>query len=156
MGTITVTGEYGTAAEGVVRQLADTIGYETIGEDLQRQIAEQLNLTESEVEVFRKASQSRLIRMMDRYTCSLVQKVEPQPSSIEDGLITWEVRGVEQGEEESFRFELIGLGKGEFEECVLYQKGLNEKYVFGAEVPPEKEESDNITLVRKGKAAAGE
>jgi len=75
MGTITVTGEYGTAAEEVVRQLADNIGYETIGEDLQRQIAKQLNLTESEVEVFRKASQSRLIRLMDRYTCSLVQKV---------------------------------------------------------------------------------
>ncbi|KPJ78847.1 MAG: hypothetical protein AMJ54_01825 [Deltaproteobacteria bacterium SG8_13] len=75
METITVTGEYGTAAGDVVRQLAETMEYEHIGDELQREIAAQLHLSESEVEVFRKASQSRLIRLMDRYTCSLVQKV---------------------------------------------------------------------------------
>ena len=79
---------------------------------------------------------------------ALVQRVEPKPVSIEDDLITWEVPGIMQGDDESYTFELIGLGKGEYEECVLYQKGLNEKYVFGAEVPPEKEEADNI-IVRK-------
>ena len=75
MAVITVTGEYGTGSHQVVAELARKIGYDHIGEELLKQIAQQLNLSESEVEVFRKASQSRLIRLMDRYTCSLVQKV---------------------------------------------------------------------------------
>ena len=72
---VTVTGEYGTGSEQVVSELARKTGYDHIGEELLKEIADQLHLTESEVEVFRKASHSRLIRLMDRYTCSLVQKV---------------------------------------------------------------------------------
>lgn len=75
MAVITVSGEYGTDSEQVVAELARKTGYDHIGEELLKEIADQLHLTESEVEVFRKASQSRLIRLMDRYTCSLVQKV---------------------------------------------------------------------------------
>ena len=75
MAVITVSGEYGTGSEQVVAELARKTGYEHIGEELRKEIADQLNLSESEVEVFRKASQSRLIRLMDRYTCSLVHKV---------------------------------------------------------------------------------
>ena len=75
MAVITVSGEYGTGSEQVVSELARKTGYDHIGEELLGEIADQLHLTESEVEVFRKASQSRLIRIMDRYTCSLVQKV---------------------------------------------------------------------------------
>ena len=80
---------------------------------------------------------------------ALIQKVDPEPLSIEDDLITWSVPPIPEGEIADLSFQLIGLGKGEFEDCVLYQKGLNEKYVFGAEVPPEKEESENITVVKK-------
>lgn len=75
MAVVTISGESGTSGEEVVAQLARETGYDHIGEELQKEIASQLHLTESEVEMFRKASQSRLIRMMDRYTCSLVQKV---------------------------------------------------------------------------------
>ena len=75
MAVVTVSGEYGTGSERVVAELARKTGYDHIGEELLKEIADQLHLTESEVEVFRKASQSRLIRLMDRYTCSLVQKV---------------------------------------------------------------------------------
>lgn len=75
MAVITVSGEYATGSEQVVVELARETGYDHIGEELLNQIAKQLHLTESEVEVFRKASQTRLIRLMDRYTCSLVQKV---------------------------------------------------------------------------------
>ena len=75
MAVITVSGEYGTDSERVVAELADKTGYDHVGEELLKEIAKQLRLSESEVEVFRKASQSRLIRLMDRYTCSLVQKV---------------------------------------------------------------------------------
>ena len=75
MAVITVNGEYGTDSEQVVADLVEKTGYEHVGEELIKAIAEQLHLSESEVEVFRKASQSRLIRLMDRYTCSLVQRV---------------------------------------------------------------------------------
>lgn len=75
MAVITVTGEYGTGGEQVVAELASKTGYDHVGEELLKEIADRLHLSESEVEVFRKASQSRLIRLMDRYTCSLVQKV---------------------------------------------------------------------------------
>lgn len=75
MAVITVSGEYGTGCEQVVAELARITEYDHIGDELLKEIAEQLHLSESEVEVFRKASQSRLIRLMDRYTCSLVQKV---------------------------------------------------------------------------------
>jgi cytidylate kinase len=72
---ITITGEKGTGSWKVVREVAQALDYDFIGDDLKRDIAEALNLSESEVEVFRKASQSRLLRKVDRYTCSLVQKV---------------------------------------------------------------------------------
>ena len=75
MAVITVNGEFGTESEQVVAELARQMKYDHIGAELLKQIAEQLHLSESEVEVFRKASHSRLIRLMDRYTCSLVQKV---------------------------------------------------------------------------------
>ena len=68
MAVITVSGEYGTGSDQVVAQLARKTGYDHIGEELLKQIADQLHLSESEVEVFRKAAQSRLIRLMDRYT----------------------------------------------------------------------------------------
>jgi cytidylate kinase len=72
---ITITGEKGTGSWNLVRRLAKRIDYDYIGEDLKREIAKELKLSESEVEVFRQASQSRLIRKLDRYTCTLVQKV---------------------------------------------------------------------------------
>ena len=75
MAVITITGEKGTGSWNLVRRLAKRMDYDYIGEDLKREIAKELKLSESEVEVFRKASQSRLIRKLDRYTCSLVQKV---------------------------------------------------------------------------------
>ncbi len=85
MAVITITPEYGTESGKVVSQLSEKLGYEYIGEKLQSEIAQQLNLSESEVEVFRKASQSKLIRFMDRYTCSLVQKVvDPKHGCLDD------------------------------------------------------------------------
>ena len=75
MAVITITGEKGTGSWNMVRRLAQKLDYDYIGEELKREIAKALKLSEGEVEVFRKASQSRLIRKMDRYTCSLVQKV---------------------------------------------------------------------------------
>ncbi len=80
---------------------------------------------------------------------ALVQSVRPSPLTIVDGIIVWEVPGIPQGERVQFYFELVGPSEGSYEECILYQKGLNERYVFGAEVPPEREEKEKITVVKK-------
>ena len=75
MAVITISKEFGTESEKVASQAAKKLGYEYIGEQLIAEIAKELHVSESEAEMFRKTSQSRILRFVDRYTCSLVQKV---------------------------------------------------------------------------------
>lgn len=75
MAVITISKEFGTDSEKVASITAKRLGYEYIGKRLAAEIARDLNLSEAEVETFKQTSQSRIIRFMDRYTCSLVQKV---------------------------------------------------------------------------------
>lgn len=75
MAVITISKEFGTESEKVASQAAKKLGYEYIGEQLIAEIAKELHVSESEAEIFRKTSQSRILRFVDRYTCSLVQKV---------------------------------------------------------------------------------
>lgn len=75
MAVITISKEFGTDSEKVASQAAKKLGYEYIGERLIAEIAKELHVSESEAEMFRKTSQSRILRFVDRYTCSLVQKV---------------------------------------------------------------------------------
>jgi len=75
MAVITISKEFGTESETIASKLAEKIGYEYIGQELIAQIAKELHISESEVETFRKTSQSRILRFVDRYTCSIVQKV---------------------------------------------------------------------------------
>ena len=75
MSVITISKEFGTESEKVASQAAKKLGYEYIGEQLIAEIAKELHVSESEAEMFRKTSQSRILRFVDRYTCSLVQKV---------------------------------------------------------------------------------
>jgi len=75
MAVITISKEFGTESEKVASRAAQKLGYEYIGEHLIAEIAKELHVSESEAEMFRKTSQSRILRFVDRYTCSLVQKV---------------------------------------------------------------------------------
>ena len=75
MAVITITGEKGTGSRDLISKLAEKLDYDFIGEDFQQEIARELKLSEGEVEMFKKASQSSIIRKMDRFTCSLVQRV---------------------------------------------------------------------------------
>ena len=75
MAVITISKEFGTDAGQVAATAAKKLGYEHIGKTLTAEIAKDLHLSESEVETFKQTSQSRIIRLMDRYTCTLVQKV---------------------------------------------------------------------------------
>ena len=75
MAVITISKEFGTQSEKVASQAAQRLGYEYIGEHLIAEIAKELHVSESEAEMFRKTSQSRILRFVDRFTCSIVQKV---------------------------------------------------------------------------------
>lgn len=75
MSAITISKEAGTESEKLASLLAKELGWEYIGKQLVAQIAGQLRISQSDVEAFRKDSQSRLLRYVDKYTCSIVQKV---------------------------------------------------------------------------------
>jgi len=75
MAVITISKEFGTESEKVASLAAKRLGYEYIGENLIAEIAKELHISESEAETFRQTSQSRILRFVDRYTCSIVQKV---------------------------------------------------------------------------------
>jgi cytidylate kinase len=75
MAVITISKEFVTESEKVASLAAQRLGYEYIGKNLIAEIAKELNISESEAEIFRKTSQSRILRLVDRYTCSIVQKV---------------------------------------------------------------------------------
>jgi len=75
MAVITISREFGTEGEKIGEKVAERLGYEYIGQNLVAEIAKELRLSESETEMFHKTSQSRILRFVDRYTCSIVQKV---------------------------------------------------------------------------------
>jgi cytidylate kinase len=75
MAVITISKEFGTESDRLASMTAEKLGYEYIGDSLIAEIAKELRISESEAEAFRKTSQSRILRFVDRYTCSIVQKV---------------------------------------------------------------------------------
>jgi hypothetical protein len=75
MAVITISKECGTNSEKVASLLAERLGWEYIDKNLVAKIAKELHISKSDVVAFRKDSQTRLLRLVDRATCSLVQKV---------------------------------------------------------------------------------
>ena len=75
MSVITISRECGVDSEEVASLLAKNLGWEYIGKQLVARIAGELHISEGEAEAFLQDAQSRLLRFVDRYTCSLIQKV---------------------------------------------------------------------------------
>jgi cytidylate kinase len=75
MAIITINKEFGTNSQRVASKLAQKLEYEYIGDQLLAQIAKELNLSEHEAETFLQTSKSSVLRLVDKYTCSIVQKV---------------------------------------------------------------------------------
>ena len=75
MTVITISKECGTESEEVAALLGKKLGWEYIGDQLVARIARELHISKSEVEAFRQDAQSRLLRFVDRYTCTLIQRV---------------------------------------------------------------------------------
>ena len=75
MAVVTISKECGTESEELAALLAKKLGWEYIGKQLVAKVAKELHISEGDVEAFRKDSQARLLRFVDRYTCSLIQRV---------------------------------------------------------------------------------
>ncbi len=75
MAVITISKEFGIKSEKVAQGVAQKLGYEYSGKKLVGKIAEELNISESDAEVFTKTASARVLRLVDRYTCSMIQKV---------------------------------------------------------------------------------
>ena len=75
MSVITISRECGVGSEEVASHLAKKLGWEYIGKELVARIAKELRISESEAEAFLQDAQSRLLRFVDRYTCTLIQRV---------------------------------------------------------------------------------
>ena len=85
MAVITISKEFATDSQEVAARLAAKLGYEYIGKRLVSEIAKQLKISEADAETFRKTHQSRILRFLDRYTYSIIQKVVGREySSLDD------------------------------------------------------------------------
>jgi len=86
MAVITISKDCETESEKVASKVAEKLGYEYIGNSLVSKIAQELNVSESETEMFRKTAQSRILRFVDKYTCSIVQRVlDREQGCLDDG-----------------------------------------------------------------------
>ncbi len=75
MAVITISKEYGIESEKIAQGVANKLGYEYIGKALVTKIADELNISESDAEVFSKTASARVLRFVDKYTCSTIQKL---------------------------------------------------------------------------------
>lgn len=78
MAVITISKEFGIASEKIAQGLAKKLGYEYIGKEMVAKIADEMNISESDAEVFHKTSSARVLRFVDKYTCSMVRKLSNQ------------------------------------------------------------------------------
>jgi cytidylate kinase len=75
MAVITISNEFTTRSHQVAAGAAERLGYEYVGDELLARIARELNLSRHEADTFRQASRTSILRFVDRYTCSIVQRV---------------------------------------------------------------------------------
>lgn len=119
MAVITISREFGTDGEKVAEKVAERLGYEYIGQNLIAEIAKELRLSESETEMFHKTSQSRILRFVDRYTCSIVQKVVDREHGCLDDKNYYEVtKKLVQDVHEAGNVIILGWGG----QCILRGK----------------------------------
>ena len=119
MAVITISKEFGTEGERVASLVAEKLGYEYIGKNLVADIAKELNISESEAATFRKTSQSRILRFVDRYTCSIVQKVVDREHGCLDDKNYYEVtKKLVENLYEAGNVIILGWGS----QCLLKEK----------------------------------
>ena len=119
MAVITINKEFGTHSQRVASRLAQQLEYEYIGDQLLAQIARELNLSKHEAETFRQTSKSSVLRLVDKYTCSIVQKVVDREHGCLDDKAYYE-KTKELVEKLYINDNVIILGWGG--QCILREK----------------------------------
>ena len=75
MAVITISKEYASDSETFAEKLADRLGYSILDKELVTEAAKELRISESEAATFAKGRESRLLRLIDKYTAATIQKV---------------------------------------------------------------------------------
>lgn len=75
MAVITISKEYASQSEEFAKKLADRLGYDVLDRQIVAEAAKELRISPSEAQSFHKEKESKLLRLIDRYTSSVVQKV---------------------------------------------------------------------------------
>ncbi len=100
--------------------------------DIQFHAVEKKHQVSIKIENF-TTQKKRFWLFMELPSGGLVQGVSGN-GEVKKGVARWEIKNLLKGEKTVCHLEILGLDNEDFEECELYQKGLNEKMVFGAEL----------------------
>ncbi|MEM4728523.1 MAG: DNA topoisomerase VI subunit B [Thermoplasmata archaeon] len=115
--------------EPVVAKIMNSV---LVREDIQYEAPKKLHHVRIEVVNFTPSRKRfRLLSVVP--SDALVQNFSPKPESVNNHVITWELRGLGTMEKLELRFDLMGLDKEDFEECELYVKDIDPELVNGAE-----------------------
>jgi DNA topoisomerase-6 subunit B len=88
--------------------------------------------THAEIYVTNYTPKNKSMILLCRIPEAMVHSVSPQPMKIEDGFIHWSLKDLEPNHKVTISFDLLGLDKGDFEECELfYSKARGE--IVGAD-----------------------
>jgi len=88
--------------------------------------------THAEIYVTNYTPKNKNMILLCRIPEAMVHGVSPQPMKIEGGFIHWNLKDLEPNRKVTISFDLLGLDKGDFEECELfYSKARGE--IVGAD-----------------------
>jgi cytidylate kinase len=119
MAVITISNEFGTQRQKVAAGVAERLGYEYIGDELLAEIAKDLNLSKHEAKTFLHTSKSSILRFVDRYTCSVVQRVvDGEHGCLDDNAYYEKTKELVERIYESGNAIIVGWGG----QCILKDK----------------------------------
>lgn len=119
MAVITLASEFKTDSQKVAAGVAETLGIQYIGDRLVVDIAKSLRISEHEAGLFRQASQSSILRFLDRYTCSVIQRVvDREHGCLDDDAYYRKTREVVENIYEKENAVILGWGAS----CILQSK----------------------------------
>ncbi|MGM0452153.1 MAG: AAA family ATPase [Thermodesulfobacteriota bacterium] len=119
MAVITINSEYRTGSQRVASGVSEKLGFAYIGDALVAEIAKELHISKNEADAFRKASQSSLMRYLDRYTCSIVQRVvDRQHGCLDDDTYYNKTRELVEKIYDNENAVILGWGA----QCILKSK----------------------------------
>lgn len=119
MAVITITSEYNAGGQRVATDLAKKLDFQFVGDQLVADVAKELNMSKHEAETFLKAGGSSILRYLDRYTCSIVQKVvDREHGCLDDATYYNKTRELVENIYKNENAVILGWGA----QCILQKK----------------------------------